>query len=130
MELRGWKVQLALRIARKPRTFDTKQKKLKYTVGRLEKVAMAQIMLYCDKVSGEVKLNSLKTFVDILELAFGDQDKAATAKRELLRLKQRDCKFSQWYAEFQRYVADVNWNVEAQMDALRKGPSNKLKDSV
>jgi hypothetical protein len=75
-------------------------------------------MTYCDEVSGEVKLDSVKVLVDMLELAFGDQDKEATAKQELLRLKQRDRKFSQHYAEFQRYVADVKWNSEAQMDAL------------
>jgi hypothetical protein len=129
-ELRGWKVQLALKIAGKPKTYDTEQKKLRYAVGRLEKVALAQIMPYCDEVSGEVKLDSLKVLVDMLELAFGDQDKAATAKRELLKLKQRDREFSQYYAEFQRYVADVKWNAEAQMDALRNGLSNELKDSL
>jgi hypothetical protein len=128
--LRGWKVQLALKIARKPRTLDTEQKKLRYAAGRLEKVALAQIMPYCDEVSGEVKLDSLKTLVDMLELAFGDQDKEATAKRELLRLKQRDREFSQYYAEFQRYVADMKWNAEAQMDALQNGLSNELKDSL
>jgi hypothetical protein len=78
--LREWKVQLALKIAGKPRTFDNEQKKLIYAVRRLEKVALAQIMPYCDEVSGEVKLDSLKTLVDMLEIAFGDQDKAATAK--------------------------------------------------
>jgi chromosome segregation ATPase len=31
-ELRGWQVQLALRIAGKPKTFNTEQKKLWYTV--------------------------------------------------------------------------------------------------
>jgi hypothetical protein len=40
----------------------------------------------------------------MLELAFADQDKAATAKSELLRLKQRDCEFCKYYAEFQSYV--------------------------
>jgi hypothetical protein len=129
-ELRGWKVQLALRIAGKPKTYDTKQKNLRYAVGRLEKVALAQIMRYCDEVSGEVMLDSLKVLVDMLELAFGDQDKAATAKRELLKLKQRDREFSQYYAKFQRYVADVKWNAEAQMDALRNGLSKELKDSL
>jgi ribosomal protein S15P/S13E len=117
-ELSGWKVQLALKIAGKPMMFDTEQIKPRYALGRLEKVALAQIMPYCDDVSGEVNLDSLITVVDMLELAFGDHDKAATAKRELQRLKQRDRKFSWYLAEFQRYVADVKWNVEAQMDAL------------
>jgi hypothetical protein len=43
-ELRGWKVQLALKIAGKPRAFDSEQKKMRYVVGRLEKVALPQIM--------------------------------------------------------------------------------------
>jgi hypothetical protein len=129
-EVRGWKVQLALKIAGKPKTYDPEQKKLRYAVGRLEKVALAQIMPYCDEVSREVKLDSLKVLIDMLELAFGDQNKVVTAKRELLKLKQRDREFSQYYAEFQRYVADVKWNTEAQMDALRNGLSNELKDSL
>jgi hypothetical protein len=71
-ELRGWKFQLALKIAGKPRTFDIEQKNPRYVVGPLEKVALVQIMPYCDEVSREVKLDSLKTLVDMLELAFGD----------------------------------------------------------
>ena len=129
-ELRGWKVQLVLKMAGKPRAFNTEQKKLRYAVGCLRGIALAQLMPHCDEISGEVKLKSLKSLVDLLDLAFGDQDKAATAKRELLRLKQRDREFSQYYAEFQRYVADVKWNVEAQLDALRNGLSNELKDSL
>src|SRR6202022_1065679 len=129
-ELRGWKVQLALKIAGKPITYNTEQKKLRYAVGRLEGVALDQLMPYCDEVTGEVKLNSLKDLIDMLDLAFGDQDKAATAKRELLKLKQRDREFSQYFAEFQRYVANVRWNTEAQLDALRNGLSNELKDSL
>jgi hypothetical protein len=81
--------------------FNTEQKKWRYVVGCLEGVAMAQLMPHCDEVSGEVKLNSLKDLIDILDVAFRDQDKAAMAKRELLGLKQQDCKFSQYYADFQ-----------------------------
>jgi hypothetical protein len=51
---------LALKITGKPKTYDTEQKKLRYAVGRLEKLALAQVMPYCDEVSGEVKLHFLK----------------------------------------------------------------------
>ena len=129
-ELRGWKVQLALKIAGKPKAFSNEQKKLRYAVGCLKGVALAQLMPHCDEISGEVKLNTLKDLVDLLDVAFGDQDRAATAKRELEKLKQRDREFSQYYAEFQRYVVDTKWNEDAQLDALRKGLSNELKDSI
>jgi hypothetical protein len=42
---------LALKIVRKSMIFDIQQKKLRYTVGRLEKVALAQVMPYYDKLS-------------------------------------------------------------------------------
>jgi hypothetical protein len=86
-------------------------------------------MPYCDEEFGEVKLDSLKTLVDMLELAFRDQDTAETVKRELLKLKQWDREFSQYYAEFQRYVADIEQNTDVQMDALRNDLFNELKDS-
>lgn len=35
-ELQGWKVQLALKIAGRPKAFYTKQKKLRYAVGCLK----------------------------------------------------------------------------------------------
>src|SRR6202158_1200193 len=114
----------------KTKAFDTEQKKLRYAVGRLEGMALVQLMPYCDEATGEVKLDSLKELLEMLELAFGDQDKVATAKRELLKLKQRDREFSQYFAECQRYVADVKCNTEAQMDALQNGLSNELKDSL
>jgi len=94
-ERQRWKMQLALKIAGKPKAFNMEQKKLRYALGRLEKIALAQFMAYWDEASGEVKLNSLKVFMEMLDLAFGDQDKAATAKRERLKVKQRDHKFSQ-----------------------------------
>jgi hypothetical protein len=59
-ELTRWKVQLALKMAGKPRTFNTEQKKLRYAVERLQKVAMVQIIPYHDKLSGAVKQDSLK----------------------------------------------------------------------
>jgi hypothetical protein len=45
-------------------------------------------MPYGDEISGEVKLNLLKNLVDLLDIAFEDQDQAATMKTELLKLKQ------------------------------------------
>jgi hypothetical protein len=43
-------------------------------VGHLEGVAMTQLMSICDKISGELILDSLKNVIDILDVAFGDKD--------------------------------------------------------
>ena len=66
----------------------------------------------------EVKLDSLKTLMIILDLAFGDQNKSATVKRELLKFKQWNCALFLYYAKFQWYIANVKWNPKAQMDDI------------
>ena len=87
-------------------------------MNQLEKAAQDQVMPYCNKESGEGKLEMLKKLLEILDLVFGDQDKAATARRKLLSLKQCDQEFSHYFMEFQQYIPDVRWNEEAQLDAL------------
>ena len=69
---------MALRLTGKARTCNTKQKKLRYVVNQLEKAAQNQVMPYCNEETGEVNLESLKKLLEILDLAFGDQNKAAT----------------------------------------------------
>lgn len=56
--------------------------------------------------------------VEMLDIAFGNHDKAVTIISKLLKLKQTDCKFSLYYTEFQIYVVYVKWTMEAQVVAL------------
>jgi hypothetical protein len=72
----------------------------------------------------------LEKLLDLLQLAFGVQNIQATAKRELLKLKMKDREFSLYYAEFQRWVPDVDWNKAAQPAVLRQGLCEELKDSL
>ena len=70
----------------------------------------------------------MNKLIEILDLVIGEQDKAATARRKLMGLKQRDSKFSHYFAEFQGYIFVVKWNEEAQLDALQNGLSNMFKE--
>ena len=128
--LRGWMAQLAMKIADEPGRFFNEQSKMRYAANRLEGVALNQIQPYIDRKTGDLKLESLEKLLDLLQLAFGDQDIRATANRELLKLKQKDREFAQYYAEFQRWVPDVDWNEAAQLEVLRQGLSEELKDSL
>ena len=63
-------------------------------------------------VVGEaVTLASLDDLIRVLELAFGDPDKAGTAQRELEKLKigPKDT-FSGYFANFQRLIANLDYN--------------------
>ena len=72
-DLRGFILKLRLRAA----TLPSLQEKLRVAVGALEGRAMNQLAPY---VTGEtVALASLEELIGVLELAFGDPDKAGTA---------------------------------------------------
>ena len=78
-------------------------------VGALEGRAINQLAPY---VTGEtVALASLEELIRVLELAFGDPDKAGTAQRELEKLKigAKDT-FSSYFANFQRLIANLDYN--------------------
>ena len=61
------------------------QEKLRVAIGALEGKAINQLAPY---VIGEtVALASLEDLIGVLELAFGDPDKAGTVQRELEKLK-------------------------------------------
>jgi len=49
---------------------------------------------------------------------FGDLDPAATARAKLSTLKQGKKEFNAYFADFQMLVSKLNWNENAQLDAL------------
>jgi hypothetical protein len=73
---------------------------MRYAANRLEGVALNQIQPYIDRKTGDLKLESLETLLDLLQLAFGDEDIRARANRELLKLKQKNREFAQYNGEF------------------------------
>jgi len=76
-----------------------------------------------------IVLEDLPAFIQLLEAAFGDPDQVATAQRKMQEIKQKNRKFSQYYAEFQVIAADWDWNPSALRKALQMALSEGLKDS-
>jgi hypothetical protein len=75
-----------------------------------------------------VNLGNFEAFVTSLEEAYGDPDRVNTAKRVLAKLRQGNRGFVAYYAEFQRLIADLNWNDAAKRVALHRGLCEELKD--
>jgi hypothetical protein len=44
--------------------------------------------------------------------------------------KQANCDLSTYYAEFQRYAADVQWNDPAKYTTLLRGLNTEIKDTL
>ena len=76
---------------------------------------------------GEIGLDDLPAMIELLEAAFGDPDRVATAERTTREIKQKSHKYSQHYAELQVFTADLDWNHSALRNALRMRWSEKMK---
>ena len=68
--------------------------------------------------------------LEVLDLAFGDPDRSTTAESKIAALRQRNGPFAAYFAEFQRYAQDLDWNHSALKAALYKGLSEELKDKI
>jgi hypothetical protein len=53
-----------------------------------------------------------------------------TAERKLEELKQTNCNFSAYYAEFQYYAADVQCNNPAKRTTVRSDLHNEIKNTL
>lgn len=121
-KLRPFITQLRLKLANSQGRFATEQAKMAYTINRLEGRALAQIQPFVND-EGVITLDNVATVIQTLQIAFGDPDRAATARHKLQSLRQGNKEFSVYFAEFQMLVAELNWDATATMDALRNGLS-------
>jgi len=126
-KLRPFLTTLHLKLC-EPGSVPDEQAKLRYAVGRLEGAALDQVTQYMR--TDTIDLPDIGSLVATLEAAFGDPDRTGTAERKIRQLRQLNKDFSAYYAEFQRYAADVTWNDAARMSALRDGLNNELKDAL
>jgi len=78
---------------------------------------------------GEIGLEDLPAFIQLLEAAFGDPDRVATAEWKMQETKQKNREFCQYYAEYQVTAADLDWNPLALQNALQMGLPEEMKDS-
>jgi hypothetical protein len=127
-DLRTFIAQLRLKLHGNTQSFPTMQHRLSYAVGRLEGVTFEQILPYIE--DSAVNLDDIDALIKILEDAFGDPDRVATATRELRNLRQANREFSLYFADFQRLSAETEWNESAKKDALQNGLCEELKDAL
>ena len=126
--LRGWIAQLRMIIWHKPNSFPDEQSKMRYAFNRLSGLALRQILPHV-RENREIDLGDLTAFIQLLEAAFGDPDRVATAERIMREIQQKNREFSQYYTEFQVIAANLDWNPSALRNALKSGLSEEMKHS-
>lgn len=126
-KLRPFLTQLHLKLGEQG-SFPDVQSQLRYIIGRLGGPALDQVFPYV--TPNGVNFDTVEACVRILTNAFDDPDRKGTAERRLDALQQKNREFTAYYAEFQRYAAELEWNSAAKRAALRRGISSELKDAL
>ena len=93
--------QLRLRAA----TYNNEQAKLHLAINCLTGDAMDQAQAYV--TDNRVNLANLGALITILENAFGNSNRVVEAEMKLCTIEQENRDFAAYYAEFQRYAAEV-----------------------
>ena len=127
-KFRGFAAQLRLKLFSDPRRYPTPALRTAYAFNRLEDRALEQILPYVSEAG--IALDDVEDLIRVLQNAFADPDAAATARERLQSLKQGNKEFSSYFAEFQMLIAELDWDQNAKMDALREGLSIELHDRM
>ena len=97
-------------------------------MGLLQGNACAQIQPYILETT--IDFTNVTALLNVLKAAVSDPARTGTAERKLETIKQANCDFSTYYAEFSRYVANTQWNDAAKKTALSRGLSYEIKDAL
>ena len=107
-DLRSWTTQLHLKLFVNKDRFTGEKSGLIYAISRLEGRALSQVQPYV-KSQHEISLPDVPSLLVLLERAFGDPDRKATAQRELRALRQAN-------REFHVYLAVSQFSGQAVSD--------------
>jgi hypothetical protein len=81
----------------------------------------------------ETALNRFKTADEVLDLlsqVYGDPDRRHTAQRAYLQLYQGRRPFAEFWAEFQRLAAELDYNQTSIIDDLRFKLNPSLQNAL
>jgi Retrotransposon gag protein/Zinc knuckle len=123
-KLRSFLAQLRLQCA----LIADVQDKLRRAVSLLRGDALNQILPYIK--NDKIEFSDLTNLIQVLEEVFDNLNQRRDAEAHLTRISQGDKDFSSYFAKFQRYAAEVDWNESAKLSALKSRLSSRLKQNL
>ena len=84
--------------------YPTETKKVRYKMSRFERNAAYTINPFYRNGT----FNSLKKFITLLERIYDDVNREHTAVTKFENLRQKNCKFTNFYSEFLDFVGKLN----------------------
>jgi hypothetical protein len=66
----------------------------------------------------------------VIRNTYDDPDRKGTALRNLRNLQQKNKRFQEYYADFQRYVSELDYNNDAKKGVIMGGLFKELADAM
>lgn len=126
-KLRPFLTHLRLKLS-ETNAFADEQARLRYTVSRLEGIALEQVTTFV--TADGINFDNVEALVTHLNTCFDDPDRIGTATHKLQTIRQGNRQFSEFYAEFQRYALQSNWDNAALHATLRRALSYELRSAL
>ena len=123
---RTFEAQIQRKLAGDACKFRDDQHKMMYITSLLDGNAHRMIHHYI--VDDRINFNPINQLWNILDCTSNDPNRRGTAERELRMLKQGTSELSAYFDDFQRILAELQWDPSAKKAALRQGIVENLKD--
>jgi len=125
----GWIAQLRMADWHKPTSFPDEKSKRRYASNRLREVALGQMLPHI-RQNRDIGLQCRLAYIELLQAAFGDPGRVATANQRMREIKPQNREFSQYYAEFKVIGANLDCNPLALRNPLQMALSETMMDSM
>jgi hypothetical protein len=118
-KLRTFLTQCELKFNCEPNKFDLDAKKVNYTSSRCRGNAWAWIEPSITK--GQSSYKTWEEFKTAITRAFGEADSKEVARRKFKGIRQGNRSVAAYWAEFQRIIADLDYNDPLYIDQFNDG---------
>ena len=126
-DLEGFKFKLQQKLLMNEDWFPLERSKVGYAFSRLVDKAMTQLLPRVSKPDNPAAILNIDQFYAALELSFGDPDRKNTAQKKIANLKQANRLFSEYLADFQRWIGDTGYDETNQRFYFQNGLSRELQ---
>jgi hypothetical protein len=118
-KLRAFLTQCELKFNCEPNKFDWDTKKVNYASSRCQ--GNAWVWIEPSITDGKSKYEGWEDFKTAITRAFGEADSKEVARRKFKTIRQGNHSATAYWAEFQRIVADLDYNNPLYIDQFNDG---------
>jgi len=127
-KLPGWLADVRMKFIQNQNRFPIFQSRVVHAFSRLGDGPKKQIVLFVK--ADRIDLADAEDLFKVIRDAYDDPDRKGTALRNLRNFQQKNKRFQEYYADFQRYVSELNYNNDTKKGVIIGELFKELADAM